>query len=88
MNPYRQIERLEKKVRNLEDENKQLRNTIKENQYTVASAEAKLRETAKLEQEYFKLIHELEECQNEYNEVMRGIRATQKNIDKAYKKLV
>ena len=87
MNPYRQIDRLEKKVKKLEDENKQLRDALKANEHDVAMANAKQKAAEECEGEYYKMIEELRKCKDEYDELTKALRLTLKDVYKASKKI-
>lgn len=86
MNLFRQIEKLNKKVKLLEEENKKLRDENKTALELKNNYEVKLKALEHKEIEYCKLLQSLLDAKNEYEELIRQTKEIKTNLNYTYKK--
>ena len=86
MNPYKKIERLQKRVDALEKENDQLRWAIKDNEKLKEQCEVRMLAANKKELEYYKLIADLEQDRLRYKKLINTMKGTVKGVNSTYKK--
>lgn len=85
MNPYKRILRLEKRIKNLETENMNLRH-INENANKIQSeCEIKIRLANEKENKYNKLIIELQQEQQKYKKLIHKMKFMISKIGNTYK---
>lgn len=85
MNYFKKIERLEKRNKQLQEENEKLRWGIKDAQAIQEKAEALIAATNERKLEYDKLIAELEKEKKEYKDLINTVRFKIVNAEKKYK---
>lgn len=86
MNPYKKVEKLEKKVEKLEAENNNLRWLIKDCEKIQQECELKTMLANKKQQEYEKAITELSKQRQEYTKLINALKLATKNVGSTYKK--
>ena len=90
MNYFKKIERLEKRNKQLQEENEKLRWGIKDAEIMQQRAEVMMDAANKKEQEFNKLIGDLEKSKKEYKEMINTMRfkivGAEKKYKEAYKK--
>lgn len=90
MNVYKKLERLERQNEELRKENEKLRWGIKDTEAMKEKAEAMMNAANQKEQEFNKLIMDLEKAKKEYKEMINAMRfkivGAEKKYKEAYKK--
>ena len=84
MNPYKKITRLEKRIEKLTAENESLRQQL----VSQATYEKNMEASNKAQDEYYKLIGELEQYKEQYREMVNALRLLEKKFIKASEKVL